>query len=75
MASSKFEEAVALVDGPQRQQIIKIGARLSQLGGDEGWLSKDLQGEVSLVSNLAEYRPTSPALTGILSVAIIYHRA
>jgi hypothetical protein len=68
MASSKFEEAVALADGPQRQQIIKIGARLSQLGGDEGLAVQRLAGRSKSREQLSGVSAYVAGLTGILSV-------
>ena len=43
IASPKFEEAAALPDGPQRQQLLKSAYSFRSLAEVKGWLSSDLQ--------------------------------
>jgi hypothetical protein len=43
IASAKFEEAAALPDGPQRQQLLKSAYSFRSLAEMKGWLSSDLQ--------------------------------
>ena len=43
IASAKFEEAAALPDGPQRQQLLKSAHSFRSLAEMKGWLSSDLQ--------------------------------
>ena len=43
IASAKFEEAAALPDCPQRQQILKSARGFRNLAEIKGWLSSDLQ--------------------------------
>jgi len=43
IASAKFEEATALPDGPQRQQLLKSAYSFRSLAEMKSWLSSDLQ--------------------------------